>query len=137
MSSSTISQTQNREWGFFGAICHHADPERAWDIVLTRAAQCPDRHLEFHRKPPMAARHTMIDALLRDCLITEIQGDYRLGDEALHIESTATCLKLTTLTLTGAGLRALNRDPPGIDETPDMDATVAPTVASDTNPSGF
>ena len=34
MPTSTIPQTQNREWGFFGTICHHPDPERAWDIAL-------------------------------------------------------------------------------------------------------
>ena len=34
MASTSIPQTQNREWGFFGTISHHADPERAWDIAL-------------------------------------------------------------------------------------------------------
>ena len=34
MPSNTIPQTQNREWGFFGTMAHHADPERAWDIAL-------------------------------------------------------------------------------------------------------
>jgi len=100
-------------------------------IVLTRAAERPDRRLEFHRKLPTAARHKMIDALLRDCLIVETQGDYRLGDGALLIENTATGLMLTTLAFTDAGFRALNLDPPGIDETPDTGATGAPTVASD------
>ncbi len=34
MTNTSIPQTQNREWGFFGTISHHADPERAWDIAL-------------------------------------------------------------------------------------------------------
>ena len=34
MTSTNIPQTQNREWGFFGTMSHHADPERAWDIAL-------------------------------------------------------------------------------------------------------
>lgn len=96
-------------------------------IVLTRAAERPDGRLEFHRKLPTAARHKMIDAMLRDVLIVETQGDYRLGDGSLLIESTATGLMLTTLGLTDAGFRALNLDPSGTDETP---ATGAPTAAS-------
>ena len=94
-------------------------------IVLTRAAERPDRRIEFHRKLPTAARHKMIDALLRDSLITETQGDYRLGDGALLIESTATGLMLTTLALTDAGFRVLNLDPA------ETGATVAPTATSD------
>ena len=43
-------------------------------VVLTRAAERPDRRREFHRKLPTAARHKMIDALLRDGLIVEIKG---------------------------------------------------------------
>ena len=34
MTSTRLPETQNREWGFFGTISHHADPERAWDIAL-------------------------------------------------------------------------------------------------------
>jgi hypothetical protein len=34
MANTSIPQTQNREWGFFGTISHYADPERAWDIAL-------------------------------------------------------------------------------------------------------
>jgi hypothetical protein len=34
MAGTHIPQTQNREWGFFGTISHHSDPERAWDIAL-------------------------------------------------------------------------------------------------------
>ena len=94
-------------------------------IVLTRAAERPDRRLEFHRKLPTAARHKMIDAMLRDGLIIETQGDYRLGDGALLIENSATGLMLTTLALTDAGLRALNLEPPH------TGAAVAPTAASD------
>ena len=78
-------------------------------IVLTRAAERPDRRLEFHRKLPTAARHKMIDAMLRDGLITETLGDYRLGDASLLIEDAATGLILTTLVLTDAGLAAIGR----------------------------
>ena len=100
-------------------------------IVLTRAAERPDRRLEFHRKLPTGGRHKMIDALLRDGLIVETQGDYRLGDGALLIESNATGLMLTTLALTDGGFRALNLNPPSTDATADTGATVAPTAASD------
>jgi hypothetical protein len=31
---TSFPETQNRQWGFFGTISHHADPERAWDIAL-------------------------------------------------------------------------------------------------------
>ena len=34
MANTSIPQTQNREWGFFGTISHHSDPERAWDIAV-------------------------------------------------------------------------------------------------------
>ena len=34
MASTNIPQTENREFGFFGTISHHADPGRAWDIAL-------------------------------------------------------------------------------------------------------
>ena len=94
-------------------------------IVLTRAADRPDRRLEFHRKLPTGGRHKMIDALLRDGLIAETQGDYHLGDGALLIEDSVTGLMLTTLALTDAALRALNLEPP------DTGANVAPTAASD------
>ena len=100
-------------------------------IVLTRAAERPDRRLEFHRKLPTGGRHKMIDALLREGLITESQGDYRLGDGALLIEDSTTGLMLTTLALTDAGFRTLNLDPPGATDTPDTRATAAPTAASD------
>jgi predicted ArsR family transcriptional regulator len=98
-------------------------------IVLTRAAERPDGRLEFHRKLPTAARHKMIDALLRQGLIVETQGDYRLGNGSLLIESTATGLMLTTLALTDTGLRAIGRD---TDETPAAtEADTAPPAASD------
>ena len=83
-------------------------PSPAATIVLTRAAERPDRRLEFHRKLPTAARHKMIDALLRDGLIAETQDEYRLGEGALLIESSATGLMLTTLALTDAGFPALD-----------------------------
>ena len=93
-------------------------------IVLTRAAERPDHRLEFHRKLPTGGRHKMIEALLRDGMIAETQGDYRLGDGALLFENSATGLMLTTLALTDAGFRAINLG------TPDT-ADVAPTTASD------
>ena len=98
-------------------------------IVLARAAERPDRRLEFHRRLPTGGRHKMIDALLREGLIVEIQGDYRLGDGALLIEDSATGLMLTTLALTGAGFRALNLNPPGSEPGADTSATDAPTAA--------
>ena len=96
-------------------------------IVLTRAAERPDRRLEFHRKLPTGGRHKMIDALLRDGLIAETQGDYRLGDGATLFEDSATGLMLTTLALTDAGFRAVNLEPPG---TGAMDAPTAADAAA-------
>ena len=95
-------------------------------IVLTRAAERPDHRLQFHRKLPTGGRHKMIDALLRDGLIVETLGDYRLGDASTLIEDSATGLMLTTLALTDAGFRAIDREPPAADPA----ATVAPTVPS-------
>ena len=68
----------------------------------------------------------MIDALLRDGLITETLGDYRLGDASTLIEDSATGLMLTTLALTDAGFRAIDRNPP----VPATDANTAPHAAS-------
>ena len=99
-------------------------------IVLTRAAERLDRRLEFHRKLPTGGRHKMIDALLRDGLIVEVQGDYRLGDGSLLVENSKTGLMLTTLALTDTGFRALNLEPPGTDETPTTGATGAPQAPS-------
>jgi hypothetical protein len=82
-------------------------------IVLTRAAERPDQRLEFRRKLPTAARHKMIDAMLRDGLITETLGDYRLGDASTLVEDAANGLMLTTLALTGAGLATVGRDSAG------------------------
>ena len=62
----------------------------------------------------------MIDALLRDGLITESAGDYRLGAGAVVNLGPETGLMLTTLTLTGDGLRAIGQTPP---------ATVAGTTS--------
>jgi hypothetical protein len=81
-------------------------------IVLTRAAERPDHRLEFHRKLPTGGRHKMIDALLRDGLIAETLGDYRLGDGATLIEDATTGLMLTTLRITDAGLAAIGRVAP-------------------------
>jgi biotin operon repressor len=81
-------------------------------IVLTRAAERPDHRLEFHRKLPTGGRHKMIDALLRDGLIAETLGDYRLGDGSTLIEDAATGLMLTTLRATGAGLAAIGHAAP-------------------------
>ena len=95
-------------------------------IVLTRAAERPDHRLQFHRKLPTGGRHKMIDALLRDGLIAETLGDYRLGDASTLIEDSATGLMLTTLVLTDVGFRAIDRDPPA----PATDADTAPPAAS-------
>ena len=34
MANTSIPQTQNREWGFFGTISHHGDAETAWPIAI-------------------------------------------------------------------------------------------------------
>jgi hypothetical protein len=99
-------------------------------IVLTRAAERPDHRLEFHRKLPTGGRHKMIDALLRDGLIAETRGDYRLGDGSTKFEDAATGLMLTTLTLTDAGFRAIDRAPSGTTDPPATVADPAPHRAS-------
>jgi hypothetical protein len=68
----------------------------------------------------------MIDALLRDALIAETLGDYRLGDAATLIEDTATGLMLTTLVLTDTGLAAIGRT----DGVGDAAAALAPFTDS-------
>jgi hypothetical protein len=35
MASSTIPETTNEAWGFYGTISHHADPGIAWPIAVT------------------------------------------------------------------------------------------------------
>ena len=94
--------------------------------VLSRAAERPDFRLEFHRKLPTSGRNKMIDALLREGLIAETLGDYRLGDASTLIEDAATGLMLTTLALTDAGVRAIDREPPSTA----TDANTAPHAAS-------
>jgi hypothetical protein len=86
-------------------------------IVLTRAAGRPDHRLEFHRKLPTGGRHKMIDALLRDGMVTETKGDYRLGEGCTLIEDTATGLMLTTLALTEAGMAAIGHEVPTVEAT--------------------
>jgi len=100
-------------------------------IVLARAAEHPDRLLEFHRKLPTAARIKMIESLLRDGMIAKTKGDYILGDGAVLVEDAATGLLRTTLAITDAGFCALNLDTPGSDATPVTGADVAPLGASD------
>lgn len=34
MASNTIPQSRNQEWGFYGTIAHHGDPEIAWPIAI-------------------------------------------------------------------------------------------------------
>ena len=92
-------------------------------IVLTRAAAHPDRLLEFSHKLPTFARHKMIDAMLRDGVIAETQGDYRNGAGHILVEIAATGLLRTTLAITDAGLRAIGHEP--------AVATTAPPAASD------
>ncbi len=95
-------------------------------IVLARAAERPDNRLEFHRKLPTGGRNKMIDALLREDLIVETLGDFRRGDASTLIEDTATGLMLTTLALTDAGFRAIDRQPPSAA----TDADTPPPAAS-------
>jgi DNA-binding IclR family transcriptional regulator len=100
-------------------------------IVLTRAALRPDHRLEFHRKLPTGGRHKMIDALLRDGMIAETKGDYRLGEGCTLIEDTATGLMLTTLAITDAGMAAIGQAAP-TQTTAAPDADTAPHAATDT-----
>ena len=34
MTNTSIPQTQNPEWGFFGTVSHHGDAEIAWPIAI-------------------------------------------------------------------------------------------------------
>ena len=41
----TILPTANTDWGFFGSIRHHAEPDAAWALALpaiARATGCPE-----------------------------------------------------------------------------------------------
>jgi hypothetical protein len=94
----------------------------------TRAALRPDHRLEFHRKLPTGGRHKMINALLRDGMIAETRGDYRLGEGCTLVEDTATGLMLTTLALTDAGMAAIGHEVPTVEATAPNAA--APAAAS-------
>ncbi len=78
-------------------------------IVLNRAADRDDKLLEFSRKLPTAARHKMIDALLRDGMIIETKGDYRMGAGSTLFADTAANLLRTTLRITIDGRRTIGR----------------------------
>ena len=34
MTNTSIPQTQNPEWGFFGTVSHHGDAEIAWPLAI-------------------------------------------------------------------------------------------------------
>jgi hypothetical protein len=97
----------------------------------TRAALRPDHRLEFHRKLPTGGRHKMINALLRDGMIAETRGDYRLGEGCTLVEDTATGLMLTTLALTDAGMAAIGHSVPVTAPDAAACADTAPQAASD------
>ena len=77
----------------------------------------------------------MIDAMLRDGLISETLGDYRLGDASLLIEDAATGLMLTTLVLTDAGLAAIGRQG-DVTATATMPCTASHTADTAVPPQG-
>jgi biotin operon repressor len=77
-------------------------------IVLTRAAERPDRLATFHRKLPIAARNKVIDSLLRQGVLEETAGAYRTAP----ISEQDGGILLTTFRITDAGFHAIGAEPP-------------------------
>ncbi len=76
-------------------------------IVLTRAAEHPERLVSFHKKLPVGARHKVAESLLRQGLLAETAGAYR--DAPITEQDDG--MLLTTLRLTDAGFRAVGIEP--------------------------
>ena len=77
-------------------------------IVLTRAAEHPQRLASLHKKLPSAARNKVIDSLLKQGLLDETAGSYRTAP----VTEQDGGLLLTTLRITDAGFRAIGTEPP-------------------------
>eukprot|EP01035_Chromulina_nebulosa_P030725 gene30725-40857_t len=75
------------------------------------------------------AGHKLNGSLLREGLVMETIGDYRMGDASTLIEDRATGLMLTTLALTDAGFRAIDRDTPSTATAPN---TAPPAASAET-----
>ena len=93
-------------------------------IVLTRAAEHPERLASFHKKLPAAARNKLIDSLLKQGLLEETAGAYR----AAPITEQDGGMLLSTLRITDAGFHAIGAEPPAT-ESP-TGAPTAPHTAS-------
>jgi biotin operon repressor len=89
-------------------------------IVLTRAAEHPERLASFHKKLPAGARHKVAESLLKQGFLDETAGAYRDAPVTEQDDG----MLLTTLRLTDAGFRAIGQEPPAAK--PDT----APRVAS-------
>ena len=49
MASTSIPQTQNREWGFFGTISHHTEPTKAWNLAIVAVSDATGLPLDTAR----------------------------------------------------------------------------------------
>ena len=96
MTSNTIPQTQNREWGFFGTINHDGDPEIAWPIAINTisdATQLPaetvaifldsrhGRHFADEVSNELAAGKPLADAI--EATATRWMG-WRISSRTAH-----------------------------------------------------
>jgi biotin operon repressor len=77
-------------------------------IVLTRAAEHPQRLVSFHKKLPAGARHKVAESLLKQGFLDETAGAYR--DAPITEQDDG--MLLTTLRLTDGGFRAVGIAPP-------------------------
>jgi biotin operon repressor len=88
-------------------------------IVLTRAAEHPERLASFHKKLPAGARHKVAESLLKQGFLDETVGAYR---DAPITEQDGGLL-LTTLRITDAGFRAIGAEPPTVAHTAPLPAS--------------
>jgi biotin operon repressor len=77
-------------------------------IVLTRAAEHPERLVSFHKKLPAGARHKVAESLLKQGLLEETAGAYRDAPVTEQDDG----MLLTTLRTTDAGFHAIGAEPP-------------------------
>ena len=49
MASNTIPQSLNHDFGFYGTICHHCEPQAAWNLAITAISDATAQPLEAVR----------------------------------------------------------------------------------------
>jgi hypothetical protein len=48
-NTTTLPQTQNAGWGFFGTISHHAEPQAAWNLAIAAISDATGLPLDTAR----------------------------------------------------------------------------------------